>query len=273
MNNILEIDNICKKYDSFELKNVSFSLPRGYIMGFVGPNGAGKTTTIKAILGAVKTESGTIKTIDNNETGVVMDNPFYPQFARIKSVEEMVAPFYEDWDSISFKKYLKKFNLDKEKKIVDLSRGMKMKLQLAIAFSHNAKFLILDEPTSGLDVLARDEICDILREFVCDETRSVLFSTHITSDLEKTADYITFILNGGVIYTGTKDDFLDKYRRVSGDNRVNIPDIIGKRSYRNGFEGMILKEHIDKIPQDVLVENISLEEIIIFLSKGEINNE
>jgi ABC-2 type transport system ATP-binding protein len=133
--------------------------------------------------------------------------------------------------------------------------------------------LILDEPTSGLDVLARDEICDILREFVSDETRSILFSTHITSDLEKTADYITFILDGKVIYTGTKDELTEKYFRVSGANNITLPNIIGKRSYKHGFEGLILKEYAKNIPDSVLKETPDLEEIIIFLSKGELKNE
>jgi ABC-2 type transport system ATP-binding protein len=272
MSNILEVNGICKKYEGFELKDVSFSLQNGYIMGFIGPNGAGKTTTIKAILGAVKPSKGSVNCIDNSEIGVVMDNPFYAQEWKIKDVGLAVSPFYSKWSNSAFEKYVKDFNLNSKKKVKDLSRGMKMKLQIAVALSHNAKLLILDEPTSGLDVLARDEICDILRDFVGDDSKSVLFSTHITSDLEKTADYITFILNGKIIYTGLKDALLEKYYRVSGENSFVSPDIIGKRSYRNGFEGLILRENAKKLPDSVLKENTNLEEIIIFLSKGAMKN-
>jgi ABC-2 type transport system ATP-binding protein len=273
MSNILEVNNLCKKYDSFELKNVNFSLQRGYIMGFIGPNGAGKTTTIKTILGAIKPEKGSVNCIDNSKIGVVMDNPFFPFLSKIAHIEKAFPMFYENWNQQAFDKYLKKFGIEKKKKVMELSRGMKMKLQLAVAFSHNAELLILDEPTSGLDVLARNEICEILQDFVCDEKKSILFSTHIVSDLEKTADFITFILDGGVIYSGTKDELIENYKRISGARDVSIPNIIGKRVYKNGFEGLIAKENAKNIKEDVLIEDANLEEILIFLSKGAIENE
>ena len=223
MNSILEVRGLRKSYDSFMLSDIAFDLPSGYIMGFVGPNGAGKTTTIKLILNVIKGDSGSVKLfgredtiVHNEEIGVVMDAPLYVDDWKVSDVESALSPFYKQWDKKLFDEYIKRFGLESKKKIKELSRGMKIKLQIAAALSHNAKLLILDEPTSGLDPVARDEICDLLREFVSDENKSVLFSTHITSDLDKTADYITFILNGSIVFTGAKDELIEKYARVTG---------------------------------------------------------
>ena len=223
MSNILEARGLCKDYGLFSLKGVSFELPKGFIMGFVGPNGAGKTTTIKSILGIIKAESGSVKVFGqegsvscNEDIGVVMEAPMYVEDWTMRDMEKAIAPFYAKWDSGCFAKHIRRFGLDPKKKVKELSRGMKVKLQVAAALSHDAKLLILDEPTSGLDPVARDEICDLLREFVTDEDRGVLFSTHICSDLDKTADYITFILDGKIVFTGTKDDLTQKYARVAG---------------------------------------------------------
>lgn len=216
MSNILEIRELEKHYDQFSLRKVSFSVPKGFIMGFIGPNGSGKTTTIKCLLGLTKYDAGEIElfeqvreTLDaaiNEEIGVVMDSSFYVQDWSVDDVEKAVSLFYSKWDARQYDRLLKRFRLNRKKKVKELSRGMKVKLMLAVALSHDAKLLILDEPTSGLDPSARDEICELLGEFVMDEEKSVLFSTHITSDLEKIADYITFILDGKVVYTGLKDD-------------------------------------------------------------------
>jgi ABC-2 type transport system ATP-binding protein len=272
MNNILEITGLTKKYPTFTLDSVSFSLPRGYIMGFIGSNGAGKTTTIKAILGIIRADSGDIKAPENEKIGVVMDSPFFVDEWTAKDTEKAISPFYPDWDSAKFGKYLTDFGLEPKKKIKDMSRGMKVKLQIAAAMSHGAELLILDEPTSGLDPVARDEICDLLREFVGDEKHSVLFSTHITSDLEKTADFITFIGNGKIIYTGEKDGLLEKYVRISGGLSDISPDekhlIIGYREHSTGFEGMCLAGDAKKLPKNVLTEAITLDEIIIFMNGG-----
>lgn len=280
MNNILEVKGLCKKYNSFKLNNVTFNVPSGYIMGFIGPNGAGKTTTIKMILSIIRGETGSVKLfgneenrIQNEQIGVVMDSPFYVDEWKVTDVESAISPFYKNWDKEVFSSYLKKFGLNPKKKVKELSRGMKVKLQIAAALSHEAKFLILDEPTSGLDPVARDEICDLLQEFVSDENKGILFSTHITSDIEKTADYITFILNGNIVFTGAKDTLLDKYTRVTGGlNELNSElkkIIIGCREHGTGFEGMIETENIHKLPGGILSEKISLDEIIIFMNKGE----
>ena len=189
MNNILEVNNIAKNYTGFSLKDVSFEVPTGYIMGFIGPNGAGKTTTIKSILNLISTDAGTVKlfgmdskadsTKINEQIGVVMDAPFFVDDWTVADVETAVAPFYAHWDRNKYTELLKSFNLDKKKKVKELSRGMKVKLMLAVALSHNAKLLILDEPTSGLDPVAREELCEMLSDFISDESRSILFSTQI----------------------------------------------------------------------------------------------
>jgi ABC-2 type transport system ATP-binding protein len=272
MNNILEIKNLTKKYPTFMLDSVSFTLPRGYIMGFIGSNGAGKTTTIKSILGIIHKDGGEINAPENEKIGVVMDTPMYVDEWTAKETEKAISPFFTDWDSVKFGKYLSDFGIEPKKKIKDMSRGMKVKIQIAAALSHGAELLILDEPTSGLDPVARDEICDLLREFVGDEKHSVLFSTHITSDLEKTADFITFIGGGKIIYTGEKDGLLEKYVRVSGGLSDISPDekrlIIGYREHSTGFEGMCLAADTKKLPKNVLTEAITLDEIIIFMNGG-----
>ena len=198
MNNVLEISNVTKDYKKFKIDNISFNLPKGYIMGFIGANGAGKTTTIKLILNMIKRESGEIKVFDldnireeeniKEQIGVVFDECYYLDDWNLNDVEKAVGMFYKNWNSSIYEKYLKEFNLARDKKVKDLSRGMRMKLMIAVAFSHEAKLLILDEPTSGLDPVARDEFLDILRDYIEDEEKSVIFSSHITSDIEKIAD-------------------------------------------------------------------------------------
>ncbi|MDR1193655.1 MAG: ABC transporter ATP-binding protein, partial [Peptococcaceae bacterium] len=221
--NILEVRGLCKRYGEFALSDVTFDVPGGYIMGFIGPNGAGKTTTIKLILNVIRGDGGSVRLFGresaaagNESIGVVLDAPLYVDDWSVSDAAAAISPFYHNWDKRAFAGYVKRLGLEPKKKVRELSRGMKIKLQIAAALSHDARLLILDEPTSGLDPAARDEIGDLLREFVADENKSVLFSTHITSDLEKTADYITFILNGRIVFTGAKDALTEKYARVTG---------------------------------------------------------
>ena len=281
MNSILEIKNLNKRYEGFSLNNVSFTVPKGYIMGFIGPNGAGKTTTIKSILNMIYPDSGEITLLGvkassdsseiKNDIGVVMDLPFYVSDWKVKDVEAAVAPFYSNWNHNVFDEFLHKFNLSKKKKVKELSRGMKVKLMLAVALSHNAQLLILDEPTSGLDPVARDELMDILSDFVIDENKGVLFSTHITSDLEKIADYITFIICGKIEFTGEKDALLESFKLVKGGKsdltKEQKKNVIGYREHSVGFEGMVRTENINKLPPNVFYEKISLDEIIIYMNK------
>lgn len=195
MSNVLEINNVRKEFKEFTIKDISFSLEKGYIMGFIGPNGAGKTSTIKLILNMLKKNSGDIKVFGldhindeekiKEDIAVVFDKPYYLDDWNLSDVEKAVSMFHKRWDSKIYDKYLKEFNLSREKKVKELSKGMQMKLMIAVAFSHDAKLLILDEPTGGLDPVARDEFLDFLSGYIEEGERSVLFSTHITSDLEK----------------------------------------------------------------------------------------
>lgn len=281
MSNAIEIKNVTKKFKEFTLNDVSFELPKGYIMGFIGPNGAGKTTTIKLILNMLKRDSGTINVLglDNiddeskvkEEVAVVFDQPYYIDDWNLNDVEKAVGMFYKKWDGKIFDSYLKRFGLSRSKKVKDLSRGMKMKLMIAVAFSHNAKVLILDEPTGGLDPVARDEFIDLLGEYIQDGARSVIFSTHITSDLEKIADYITFIRKGQIIYTGTKDELLEKYCIIKGGNDdVTLSDkknIIGLREHSTGFEGLIDVENLRGFSNNVITEKATLDDIVVYMNK------
>jgi len=282
MNHDLEVRGLNKNYDTFSLKDVSFEVPTGYIMGFIGLNGAGKTTTIKSILNMVNYQSGEIRVFGsdsknkdiqlNGQIGVVMDSPFYVEDWTVTDVEKAVSPFYRHWDSVKFTDLLNQFEIDRKKKVKELSRGMKVKLMIAVALSHEAKLLILDEPTSGLDPVAREELCDMLGEFVTNENKSVLFSTHITKDLEKIADYITLILDGEIVFTGSKEELLEKYVLVKGGlDEINAGHkelIIGLREHSTGFEGMAESANIGRLPKSLLIEPIALDEIIIYMNKG-----
>ena len=281
MNNVLEINNITKYYKKFKIDNISFNLPKGYIMGFIGANGAGKTTTIKLILNMIKRDSGEIKVfgLDNireeerikEQIGVVFDECYYLEDWTLNDVEKAVSMFYKNWNSSIYEKYLKEFNLARDKKVKDLSRGMRMKLMIAVAFSHEAKLLILDEPTSGLDPVARDEFLDILRDYIEDEEKSVIFSSHITSDIEKIADYITYINNGKIIFTGEKDEFLEKYCIIKGGKEditeSQKKEIIGLRIHSTGFEGLIELKKAVGFSSKVIIEKASLDEIMIYMNK------
>ena len=281
MNNVLEINNITKDYKKFKIDNISFNLPKGYIMGFIGANGAGKTTTIKLILNMIKRDSGEIKVfgLDNireeerikEQIGVVFDECYYLEDWTLNDVEKAVSMFYKNWNSSIYEKYLKEFNLARDKKVKDLSRGMRMKLMIAVAFSHEAKLLILDEPSSGLDPVARDEFLDILRDYIEDEEKSVIFSSHITSDIEKIADYITYINNGKIIFTGEKDEFLEKYCIIKGGKEditeSQKKEIIGLRIHSTGFEGLIELKKAVGFSSKVIIEKASLDEIMIYMNK------
>ena len=221
MENILEVKNLNKRYKEFELKNINLSLPHGMIMGLIGENGAGKTTTIKSILNLIRIDSGEIKIFgldlgkDEKEikenVGVVLDDSFLSEYLTGKDINKIMKKIYKNWDEELFFKYLKEFNLPIDKISKEFSSGMKMKLKIAVALSHKPKLLILDEPTSGLDPVARNEILDIFQDFIENGENSILVSSHITSDLEHVADYITFINNGEIVMCKDKDELLEKY--------------------------------------------------------------
>lgn len=232
--NAMEIRGLCKKYPAFELKDVSFAVPQGAVMGFIGRNGAGKSTTIKSLLGLVHPDAGQVEILgmdfaENEKTikeniGVVLGGiDFYPK-KKIRTLTEVTRRFYENWDEEKYRHYLRLFSIDEEKRVDQLSSGMQVKYMIALALSHNAKLLILDEPTSGLDPVSRDELTELLQKIAADGQRSVLFSTHITSDLEKCADHIAFIKDGQLQFAGTLEQFRAHYAYLG--EGLTLEDII-----------------------------------------------
>ena len=279
---MLEITNLCKEYKEFKLDHVSFKLPKGYIMGLVGKNGAGKSTTIKSIMNMLDFQGEIlVNGYDNikyereikQAVGVVVDYPFFPAIFTLEQVEKYIGAFYENWDMDAYYKWLHEFELLPRKKVSELSRGMGVKLQLAAALSHKANLLVLDEPTSGLDPVARDELMDILMEYIQNGDNSVLFSTHISADLEKIADYVTVLSNGKLFYTGEKDFLMEKYVIIKGDYKhVSADlekDLIGIRRYGDGFEAMILNEKYEMADTDLFeVENAKIDNILIYAERS-----
>jgi len=281
MSQALDVRDLRKSYSDFHLNSVSFSLPTGYIMGFVGQNGAGKTTTIRCILNMARRESGEITLFgqDNitdemeikQELGTVFDEIFFVSSWRVREVEKALRGFYKDWNTDLYHDFLKEFELPPDKKVDELSRGMKMKLMLAVAMSHGAKLLILDEPTSGLDPVAREELLDILADYISDGEKSVFFSTHITSDLERIADYITVIERGTIFYTGTKDGLLEHFSVITGGTDDLTPDvtskIIGLEKTRTGFTGMVQSAQVKSLPATITAQPPTIDEILIHIAK------
>ena len=280
----LAVTGVTKHYDSgFALDDVTFDLPKGYIMGLIGPNGAGKSTLIKLILNMIRRGHGSIQVLglDNiideeavkEQLGVVFDSSYLYEQWKVSKVERIVAPLYPAWNGERYRRYLDDFGLggaqNGKKKIRDLSRGMQMKLMLAIALSHDAKLLILDEPTSGLDVLARDELMDMLHAYIEDGEHSVLFSTHITADLERAADFITYITGGRLYYTGPKDEFEESFRIVKGgpDELAQLPAgvVLGSHTYQTGFDALVRSDSLGTVSAavaDIVVEPASIDDII-----------
>ena len=275
---ILTVENLSKKYEKFELKDVSFSLEPGYIMGFIGRNGAGKTTTLKSMLNLVHPDSGSVRIFGEEfrehelelkqKIGFMLGGAaFYPK-QRLRTITQVVRRFYDEWDDALFKNYLVQFGLDPDKKVEELSSGMQVKFALALALSHNAKLLILDEPTSGLDPVSRDELMELFQTLIEDGERSILFSTQITSDLEKCADYITYIKNGRVIASTEKDSFLDSYRLVKGaaaQQTVAVKQIlIGRKENAFGFSGLVKTEELPACA-GLEVSRVDIESVMIYL--------
>ena len=282
MDNFLEVNNLSKSFESFRLHDISFTLPKGYIMGLIGPNGSGKTTTIKLILNMLKRSSGEVKVmgLDNiadektikSDLGVVFDSDYFCGEWKVAQAEAAVSLFYRNWDTSKFNELLKRFHIDPMKKVKELSRGMQMKLMLACAFSYDAKLLILDEPTSGLDPVSRDELLNILAEYIEDGEHSVLFSTHITSDLERVADYITYINYGELFFSGSKDEFVDMFRIVKGGREELTVDLsqklIGIRNFSTGFEALVKTEDMKSF-SDFEIEPATIDNIVVFTNRKE----
>lgn len=285
MSAILEVDNLRKEYRDFNL-NVSFSLERGYLMGFIGPNGAGKSTTIKLIMNLLKKDSGAIKVfgLDNvkNEIeikqriGFVYDQNYYYDELTVEEMKGIISRFYADWDDELYRSYLKIFNLDPRKKIKELSKGMQMKFSLIMALSHHAELIIMDEPTSGLDPIVRRELLQILSEILQNENKGILLSTHITSDLDKIADYITFINQGRIVESTTRDFLLENYGVVRGKKELLMQTdkglLIGVKENEFGFEALVKdKARAREIFGDkIIIDKPTLEDIMYYQIDGKV---
>lgn len=281
MQEILTVKGLNKKYPSFSLKDVSFSVQPGEIMGFIGRNGAGKTTTLKSIMNLIHYESGVITAFGKDMTDFELENKqrigfslselnYYPN-RTIKNLVDVTKRFYKNFDEDKFREICRLFNLDVNKKLEELSSGMKVKYSVVIALSHKAELLILDEPTSGLDPVSRDEILDIFREIVKNGDRSILFSTHITSDLDKCASGITYIHDGEIVYTGRKDDFIRSYLFVTdkSKNRSLDGEYISFKELDDRVEGLIepgKKERFANI--GATIETPDLEQIMVYIERS-----
>lgn len=280
----LEINNLNKQYKNFNLKDINLKLYKGTIMGFIGENGAGKTTTIKSILNLINIDSGTIRyegrdistemTQEQKETiGVVLDECCFHDVLRLKDIQKIMKNIYKSWDTSVFQSYVDKFRIPTDKTVKEFSKGNKMKLNLAVALAHNPKLLILDEATGGLDPVIRNQILDVFLDFIQDEEHTVLLSSHITTDLEKICDYITFIHEGQIVFSQTKDEVLENYGIVrctnSNAETYDSSYIINKK--KTQFNTSILiknKGHFIKQYPNSIVEPVTLEEIMLFYSGG-----
>ena len=276
--NALEIKNLTKSYPGFTLDNLNLTLPSGCIMGLIGENGAGKSTTIKLILDMIHKDSGSIIILGKDNTdsieltkediGVVMDEVGIPECLTVKQVGNVMKNTFRNWDDAEYARLAQKLALPDKKQFKEFSRGMKMKLGIAIALSHNAKLLILDEATSGLDPVVRDEVVEMLSDFTRDENHSILISSHIVSDLEKLCDYIAFIHKGKLLLCEEKDQLLSEYGLVhcTAEEIQNLPAEAIKYKKENpyGIEAMVLRS---AVPANFNVSPISIEELFVFMVK------
>lgn len=278
MDNILEANGLVKRYPTFTLDSISFSLPEGCVTGFIGANGAGKTTTIRSILNLAHKESGTIKIFgfdaDKHEReikdrlGIIMDGSYFYDNLSMEDMKSIIAPAYSKWSDVEYRTYMEKFDLDPKQKISTLSGGMKMKFALVLALSHQAELLIMDEPTSGLDPLVRRQFLEIIMDYMKNGGKGVFFSTHITSDLDKVADVLILIDGGKIVFQQSKDELLDTFRIVKGS--VALLNDRNKRLIRNlkistyGFSALTDRiADVKKEMPGVLFEKASIEDIML----------
>lgn len=280
--NALELRGLNKDFGTFKLENINLKLPEGYVLGYIGQNGAGKTTTIKLIMEELKRDSGEIKVFGipykGNEVnykkliGYIPDECYFPGSFTVRDVANKIMCFYDSFNQEKFKSLVYKWNLPYDKKIKGFSKGMKLKLMFISVISRDTKLLVLDEPTSGLDPIIRDEVLELIQDYISDGKKSVLFSTHIMSDLEKIADYLYFINKGKIVFNNTKDNILEGYLLVKGGNNDLTPELKGKligyKQSNIGFEGIINSNEVKRIKEGLLIEKPSIEEIIIFYING-----
>ena len=279
--NALEIKNLRKHYPTFSLNDISLTLPMGCVMGFIGENGAGKSTTINLILDLIRRDSGSIQILGRDtggglppelkeQIGVVLDECCFPEMLDLEDIDAVMAAAYRTWSRERFRRYGKEFSLNPKKKIKDYSRGMKMKLSIACALSHDSRLLILDEATSGLDPVIRDEMLDLFYEFIQDESHAIFMSSHITSDLEKICDYIALIHHGNLLFCEEKDTLLNQMGvlKCSRQTAESLdPDAVyGRRTTAFGVEALVNRF---MIPRDLTAEHATLDDILVYLVKGE----
>ena len=279
--NAIEIRGLCKRYKDFALEDLHLDLPYGCVLGLVGENGAGKSTTIRLIMDALERDSGTISVLgaDNRskefldlkeDIGVVLDETFVPEVINAKQMGKIMAGTYKNWDQAVYDGWIRRFELPLDKKFKDYSRGMTMKLGIAAALSHHPRLLLLDEATGGLDPMVREELLEVFADFAAEEGHAVLLSSHIVSDLERICDYIAFLHKGRLVLCEEKDLLLDKYGilKCSREQLANIPEeaIHGRRVGTYGVEALVEREFM---PRDAVVDRASLEDIILYMVKGE----
>ena len=286
MSDILRLENVRKTYPSFTLKDVSFSVKPGQIMGFIGRNGAGKTTTLKCIMNLIHYESGKISAFETDMSKNELENKQRIGFAlselnycpnkTIRQLVNVTKRFYKKFDQKKFDEACRLFNLNQDKKLEELSSGMKVKYSVDIALSHEAELLILDEPTSGLDPVSRDEILDIFRKIVKNKDRAILFSTHITSDLDKCASDITYIHDGEIIYSGTKKDFVNSYLFIKDKtfNKELLNEYIAYKEFDDRIEGLISPDKKDLfIKNKIEPQEPDLEQIMVYVERSKKEDE
>ena len=280
----LKISNLTKEFEGFSLDNVSFQVKKGSIMGFIGENGAGKSTTIKSILNLLHPETGSISILGmkmkeqerkiKEQMGVVFDECHFHSSLNAKDINKIMSKIYSNWDEEAFKNYLSKFNLPEKKIVKEYSRGMKMKLSIAVALSHHPTFLILDEATNGLDPVIRSEILEVFYDFIQDEEHSILMSSHITGDLEQIADYITFIQNGKIIFSERKDEILESFGILrcgkSDFMTIETKDIVGYKQSTYSYDVLVKNRSLihKKYPK-LTMDPASLEDIMLYYGKGD----
>ena len=276
--NKIEIKNLKKDYQNFALKNVNFSIPEGYVTGFIGRNGMGKTTTIKSMLSLIQYQGEILSIHDDEKTklnnqkiGVIMDDSFLAKDWNMELVNQAMKVGYDKWEENTYWNFLEKFHIDKKLKVKELSRGMKIKLMLSIALSHNAELLILDEPTSGLDPSMREEFVEVISDYMQDDNHTVLFSTHITQDLETIADYIVFIDNGEIVLALEKEEFINYFMilkcGLENQNMLSTTAILGQKKTKYNIEYLVKRDAIQEIPNEYVEDEITIDKIMILYGR------
>ncbi|WP_100011787.1 ABC transporter ATP-binding protein [Lentibacillus sediminis] len=283
MENIVEVKNLEKYFSNFSLKEVNLTVKKGFITGFIGPNGAGKSTTIRCIMNLTRADHGKVRIFGKTHEedtenikqriGFVQDESFFYGHLSLEQNKKLIAPFYQTWNEKLFAHYIERFELPRMKKVDHLSKGMKMKFSLAMALSHNPELIIMDEPTSGLDPVFRRELLELLQDIIQDEEKAVFFSTHITQDLEKVADFITFIDNGKIVASEEKDALLEQHAVVKGPKEWLTAErrrlLHGVKETDIGFEGLLTEKQrlAGEADGQVLLERPSLEDIMFYTVK------